>query len=136
MVYLKRLIRSIFISLLACNLVGACNVVNAFPPIDDEKKMNECNRIEHYRLSKKLLIDGTDAILNSGYIQANKYLDDGISMLGDSYINAATIDDSGMKLTLANIEESNGYLQISANLKKGVLESRIHNYELKYKCKI
>jgi hypothetical protein len=60
--------------------------------------------------------------------QAEQFLDKAIAALGSDYISPKTIDDTGMKLTLANAEARAGKLAVAVTLKKRVLESRLEMY--------
>jgi hypothetical protein len=60
--------------------------------------------------------------------QAEQFLDKAIAALGSDYISPKTIDDTGMKLTLANAEARASKLAVAVTLKKRVLESRLEMY--------
>ena len=60
--------------------------------------------------------------------QAGAFLDKAIAALGSDYASPKTIDDTGMKLTLANAEARSGKLAVAVTLKKRVLESRLEMY--------
>jgi hypothetical protein len=59
---------------------------------------------------------------------ANQFLDKAIANLGSDYVSSKAIDDTGMKLTLANAESRSGRLAAAVTLKKRVLESRLEMY--------
>ena len=60
--------------------------------------------------------------------QAEQFLDKAIAALGSDYVSPKTIDDTGMKLTLANAEARSGKRAAAVTLKKRVLESRLEMY--------
>jgi hypothetical protein len=60
--------------------------------------------------------------------QAGAFLDKAIANLGSDYVSPKTIDDTGMKLTLANAEARAGKLAVAVTLKKRVLEARLEMY--------
>jgi hypothetical protein len=60
--------------------------------------------------------------------QAEQFLDKAIVALGGDYLSPKVIDDTGMKLTLANAEARAGKLAGAVTLKKRVLESRLEMY--------
>jgi hypothetical protein len=60
--------------------------------------------------------------------QAEAFLDKAIAALGGDYISSKTIDDTGMKLTLANAEARSGKRAVAVTLKKRVLEARLEMY--------
>ncbi len=55
-------------------------------------------------------------------------------MVGDTYVMQDLIDDTGMKLTLAQIEEKKGAVSRAATLKYRVLSSRLETYGLRREC--
>ena len=71
-----------------------------------------------------LLSEGTKAI-DSDVQLAIELLRLGIKRLGEEYYNENYIDDTGMKLGLAKIKYEEANFKSSADLYKGVLESRL-----------
>jgi len=70
---------------------------------------------------------GLSSISDKKYKEAIELFANRIKMLGQDYNkDGRAIDDTGQKLTLAKIEEQKDHLEVSANLYKGVLDSRIH----------
>ena len=65
------------------------------------------------------------AIERQEWSLANALLKQGLDAVGDRYIVSNTIDDSGMKLVLAETEERKGALQTAAQIRRGVLASRL-----------
>ena len=135
MVYLKRLTKFILATLVLCTTGITSCTANETVPSPSGDKMNRCAELDDYKQSKEALLIGSTALSDGRYAEANKLFSEGIDVLGDSYRTPDTIDDTGMKLTLAGIEEKSGNLEVSANLKKGVLESRLNIYEKKESCK-
>ena len=69
---------------------------------------------------------GASSISSEKYKEAIEQLTAGIKTMGQNYnMDGRAIDDTGQKLTLAKIEEKRGNLEVSANLYKSVLGSRI-----------
>ena len=60
--------------------------------------------------------------------QASAFLDKAIATLGSDYVSPKVIDDTGMKLTLANAEARSGKLAVAVTLKKRLLEARLEMY--------
>jgi hypothetical protein len=60
--------------------------------------------------------------------RASQFLDKAIVNLGSDYVSPKVIDDTGMKLTLANAEARGGKLAAAVTLKKRVLEARLEMY--------
>lgn len=60
--------------------------------------------------------------------QAGAFLDKAIANLGSDYASPKVIDDTGMKLTLANAEARAGKLAAAVTLKKRVLEARLEMF--------
>jgi len=55
----------------------------------------------------------------------------GIAMLGKGYLSSSIVDDTGMKFSLAKMEEKKNNLEVAATLYVRILESRISLFELK-----
>ena len=60
--------------------------------------------------------------------QAEQFLDKALAALGSDYVSPKTIDDTGMKLTLANAESRSGKRAVAVTIKKRVLEARLEMY--------
>ena len=54
---------------------------------------------------------------------------EGINALGKSYQSADIIDDTGMKLMLAEAKVKSGEFPMAAGMFQRILESRLHNYK-------
>ncbi len=134
MVFLKRLTKFILAILVFCTSGIISCTANETVPSPRGDKMNKCAELDNYKQSKEALLKGATALSDGRYVEASKLFSEGIDVLGDLYRNPDIIDDTGMKLTLASIEEKSGNLQVSANIKKGVLESRLSIYEEKNRC--
>lgn len=72
-----------------------------------------------------LLEQGKAKLTNKEYATAIILFDKGIEQLANNYLSDDIIDDTGVKLTLANVEQKKGNLTQAANLKYKVLESRL-----------
>lgn len=72
-----------------------------------------------------LLNTAEQALERQEWPLANVLLKRGLDTLGDRYTASNTIDDSGMKLVLADAEEKKGNLQTSAQIRQSVLASRL-----------
>lgn len=69
---------------------------------------------------------GADRALALGDARtANAMLDTAIRVLGNRYHQPDMLDDTGMHLTLANIEQGKGKLRVAAGLKRNVLKERL-----------
>lgn len=82
-----------------------------------------------------LLEQGKAKLINKEYTQAIIFFDKGIKQLADNYLSDEIIDDTGVKLTLANVEQKKGNLIRAANLKHKVLESRFTLLKDRAHCK-
>lgn len=60
--------------------------------------------------------------------QASAFLDKAIANLGTDYASPKFIDDTGMKLTLANAEARSGKLAAAVTIKKRVVEARLEMF--------
>jgi hypothetical protein len=65
------------------------------------------------------------AFARENWLEANRLLKGGLQAIGDRYASADTIDDTGMKLVLADVEEQKGKLETAAHLRLGVLKARL-----------
>lgn len=74
--------------------------------------------------------------LDSGHVgDANRLFDTVLEALGDRYLSAGTIDDTGMKLTLAKTEAAKGNMDVAAALKKSVVASRLAQFRQLHQVK-
>jgi len=87
-----------------------------------------CSMEALYQAGMAAVTSAEKEIAQNHFIEANAKLDEGLASLGSRYVSSSIVDDTGQKLTLARIEEREGRLQIAANLKKGVLSSRLEIY--------
>jgi hypothetical protein len=86
---------------------------------------------------KQALIDETNKIIASSrhdleqrqWLLANLYLKNGLAALGDRYISHNTIDDSGMKLIVADDLERKGELERAARLRLKILQERLDQFK-------
>jgi hypothetical protein len=60
---------------------------------------------------------------------ALELLELGIAEVGQRYVARDTVDDTPMKLTLANAKKKSGEWELCLNLKKSVLRSRLEMYK-------
>ena len=102
----------------ACGLlVAACSVATAHAmPV-----AIACEAAE----SRSLLAAADAAMAKRDFRAGNARLDEALASLGSRYRTSAMIDDTGMHLTLANIQLSKGKLRQAAVLKRRVLAERL-----------
>jgi hypothetical protein len=81
-----------------------------------------------YDAIRRTLAEANRAQLANELEQANAFLDKAIANLGSDYASPKVIDDTGVKLTLANAEAGSGKLAAAATLKTRVLEARLEMY--------
>jgi hypothetical protein len=65
------------------------------------------------------------AIEKQDWPAANVLLQQGLTDLGNRYLTADIIDETGMKLMVAEVEEKKGSLSTAAGIRRGVLSSRL-----------
>lgn len=76
-----------------------------------------------------LLERATAAIRKGDYRAANVLLAGGLEAVNSYYIAMPpTLDDTGMKLSLAASEEQHGHNSVAASVRRSVLESRLSLY--------
>jgi hypothetical protein len=73
------------------------------------------------------LSEGEDLIRNGHYDLALESCRKGLKILGGAYSSPDTLDDTGLKLTLADIQEKDGKLESAASITCRMLRTR---YEL------
>lgn len=49
--------------------------------------------------------------------EANTLLRDALCQLGEGYLAPSTVDDTGMKSTLADVEEKNGHEKVASSIR-------------------
>lgn len=78
-----------------------------------------------------VLQQAEQAIQSQDWVKANALLKQGLAQMGSQYVMANTLDETGLKLQLAAVEESRGNPSVAANLRRRVLESRLTLYRQK-----
>jgi hypothetical protein len=96
-------------------LLYLCGAVNAATPLSAETELKK----------------GTTAYAKESYETAITHCKQGIAILGNKYVEPNTIDDSGMKLEVAKIEEEKQNHKMAAGIYCRVLESRILGFKSK-----
>lgn len=77
------------------------------------------------RATEAILQAADQAMARKDWTAALGELERGLALMGDQYASGDTIDDTGMKLVLANAEAKKGNAQNAATLKHRVLASRL-----------
>lgn len=95
---------------------------------------NNSQSCQNIQQLANLLEQGKAKLTNKEYTQAIILFDKGIEQLANNYLSEDVIDDTGVKLTLANVEQKKGNLAHAANLKHKVLESRFTLLKDKTHC--
>ena len=81
-----------------------------------------------YDAVRRTLAEANRVLTAQDFDRALAMFEKGLADLGTDYATAKTIDDTGMKLILANAEAAKGKPAVAANLKKRVLEARLEMY--------
>ena len=87
-----------------------------------------------YRSARRLLDKANVASAAKHHGEAGKLLDQALHLLGDDYAGPEVDDDTGMKLVAAMAETKKGHIDIAANLKRRVLESRLELFRARHLC--
>jgi hypothetical protein len=96
-----------------------------------------CRADSQFGKTDALLVRARAAIQARRFRSAITLLDQGLSSFGWAYYGDDNlIDDTGLKLALAISEARNGKLERAANLKAGVLRSRLVLYAEKHGCPV
>lgn len=90
---------------------------------------NNCISGQETQKVEFLVKSSKEMMLQKKYLEAIKYLDDGITIVGDLYFSDGMEDDTSQQIILADIERKNGRLEIAANIMLDVLISRLHACE-------
>ncbi|MNT17168.1 hypothetical protein D3C72_1523060 [compost metagenome] len=70
-------------------------------------------------------------ISNEKWKDANESLQKGIELLGEQYLSQDIVDDTGMKLIVANMAASKGDWEAAATVKEKILFSRLQAFQSK-----
>lgn len=75
------------------------------------------------------LQNGGRAMASGNFMAAIHELRTGLNLLGNSYFEADTLDDTGMHMALAGVEERRGRFREAAFLLKSALSTRLSLFE-------
>lgn len=111
------------------------------PYIIEEKKIifekaNNHRSCQTLQQLANLLEQGNAKLINKKYAEAIILFDSGLEQLADKYFSKDIMDDTGIKLILADVALKKGNLDYAANLKHNVLQSRFTLLKDKTLCKI
>jgi hypothetical protein len=95
-----------------------------------EKTMND----KYFSDANNDFLAGELEMEKSNYVDAIKYLRNGIKNLGNIYLSKKFIDDTGMRIVLADNEGFNKRLKVCASILRNVLASRLSMYQEKCKA--
>jgi hypothetical protein len=112
---------------LAMLALSAC----AGPASDAAPKSSVGTKMNLSQTIGAVLQQAEQAIQSQDWARANTLLKQGLDQLGSQYVMPNTLDETGLKLQLAAVEESRGNHQVAANLRRRVLESRLTLYRQK-----
>ncbi|QYK04374.1 hypothetical protein [Shewanella zhangzhouensis] len=85
----------------------------------------DCNDALIYKQAEVYWSDSKQAISDGDYETALSQSNQGLLLVGDAYSDPKAVDDTGMKLVLAEAAERKGELRHAAHLKFRALESRL-----------
>lgn len=125
---LSKLIGSLIILVLISSMsykLQAKECHNNEPKIFDQKRLNMLEKV------KKKLYLARENIISECFDMSIKLSKEGIDVLGKNYLSDGMIDDTGMKFSLARIEEKKNNLKLAATIYSGVLESRINQLQIR-----
>lgn len=81
---------------------------------------------ENLAMEVALILESADqAIATEDWAAANVLLKRGLKQLGSRYVSADTIDETGMKLVLADAAEKRGEPQNAARMRRNLLSTRL-----------
>lgn len=104
-------------------------------PSDLRELRREMEFMTHvpYVVAKGALVHGNELESKKDYAAAVHAYRGGVDELANLYSSPDLLDDTGMKLVLAESQEENGDTKTAATVYGRVLESRIHAYSEKYR---
>ncbi|ANH67401.1 hypothetical protein [Mitsuaria sp. 7] len=112
----------------------ACSSGCAFAAQEGLRGAEACIENRIYARAMKAYEKGIAALERKDFGSAAQILDDGLGILGDAYLYEGLVDDTGMKLVLAEVEESKGAFEAAAKMKGRVLDSRLIAFHARIRC--
>jgi hypothetical protein len=132
----KLFVCSLFIIVASLFSSGCVNVKNKQKPdscfrnVDAMEEKKQINEI--LKNATVMLNAGISDEMNGDYDHAIAHFKSGLNVIGNLYYVRGMIDDSGMKLTVADIQIRDGNLKNASSVFRKTLESRLRLY--KDKC--
>ena len=85
----------------------------------------------HLASARAQLHDGNVSLSAGSYAHASEACLRGIEIIGDEYYSVETLDHTGQKLIVANIQARDGNLKAAASVRCSMLATRIDLFEMK-----
>ncbi|WP_346836424.1 hypothetical protein [Microbulbifer sp. SAOS-129_SWC] len=132
--FLKKLNSVVFY--VFCGAIGLSSCANADASRPSQGgEVRECSGdVEIYNKASDQLSEADKAIIEKRYSDANKLLNEGLEAIGNRYFQDDIVDDTGMKLTLADLEEEGGKASVAAGIRRGVLSTRLEIFKKMLNC--
>ncbi|MNV63424.1 hypothetical protein D3C71_1560170 [compost metagenome] len=108
-------------------LVSGCSSA----PIEKNKGISMKDNHQVASQVEGLLDQANIDISNEKWKDANESLQKGIELLGEQYLSQDIVDDTGMKLIVANMAASKGDWEAAATVKEKILFSRLQAFQSK-----
>ena len=119
---------------IAILLFAVCGVGCASAEPERTSGLGVCMTDQAYVGAAEAYENGVTALGRKEFRAASKIFDHGLHILGDNYFYDGLVDDTGIKLVIAQSEESKGVFEVAANIKGRVLDSRLEAFRAKNKC--
>jgi hypothetical protein len=91
-----------------------------------------CNDIQDVEI---MLLESRKLAKDKDFIRALFLLDKGLNFISDSYYSSGIVDDTGLKLTLAENYQKQNDLQRATVIKDRMLNTRLELFREKFNCK-
>jgi septal ring factor EnvC (AmiA/AmiB activator) len=120
-------IRRIFLTAALMSCLCVCQLAQSVePPSPQPTKAMDLNRYEQLEKQTSSRLEKANiAIKKRQWINANIALKSALLKLGDHYFIAGIIDETGMKLALADTEERKHAIDTAAHIRQKILALRL-----------
>lgn len=115
----------VIVALMAGGMLSVADARHRTVQLHKPRKSNAMESIEAMETKAK----AANVAMDAGRVDdANILFDAVLKAMGDRYRNPQTVDDTGMKLTLAKTEAAKGNMAAAAALKKSVVAARLAQF--------
>ena len=122
--------KNVFVFLIAFGIATA-SLANSL--VEEQPKVIYMNldAIELFQKTNRFLCLADERIAIRDFEKANSYLKEGLFLLGDSYAVSDILDDTGIKLVLADLDEKKGEIENAVYIRRRMLSARLEIFKKK-----